>query len=89
MPAKTISKRKPIKPRWVISESGEAVAVLIDIDEYREMQRQLGEVATRAEENSPEALDLLKKAEADIKAGRLTRHADVVKAVRKRRHQHD
>jgi hypothetical protein len=89
MPAKTISKRKPIKPRWVISESGEAVAVLIDIDEYRELQRRLGEVVTREEENSPEALDLLKKAEADIKAGRLTRHADVVKTVRKRRHQHD
>jgi hypothetical protein len=84
MPAKTISRHKPIKPRWVISESGEAVAVLIDIDEYREMQRRLGEVATHEEENSPEALDLLKKAEADIKAERLTRRTEAVKAVRKR-----
>jgi PHD/YefM family antitoxin component YafN of YafNO toxin-antitoxin module len=89
MPAKTISKRKPIKPRRVVSESGKVVAVIIDIDEYQELQRQLGEAPTPAEENSPEALELLKKAEADIKAGQLTRHADVVKAVRKRRHQHD
>jgi len=88
MSVRTIPKRKPIKPRWVISESGEAVAVLMDIDEYRELQRRLGEIATREEENSPEALELLKKAEADIQAGRLTRHTEVVKAVRKRR-QHD
>ena len=84
MPAKTISKRKPIKPRRVISESGKVVAVLIDIDDYREMQRQLGEAETRAEENSPEALDLLKKAEADIKAGRLTRHQALIRRLNSR-----
>jgi len=82
-----IPKSKQTKPRWVVSESGEAVAVLIDIDEYRELQRRLGEIGTREEENLPEALELLKKAEADIQAGRLTPHADVVKAVHKRRRQ--
>jgi predicted transcriptional regulator len=49
------------------------------------VEQEAGEIATREEENSPEALELLKKGEADIKAGRLTRHADVVKAVRKSR----
>jgi tetrahydromethanopterin S-methyltransferase subunit G len=71
-----------------VSESGEPVAVLVDIDEYNEMQRRLGEIATREEENDPEAVAWLEKAEADIRAGRLTRHAEVVKTVRKRR-RHD
>lgn len=44
-----------------------------------------GEIATQGEENSPQALKLLKKAEADIQAGRLTRHANMVKTVRKHR----
>ena len=85
MAVRSVSKRKRVEPRWVVSESGEAVAVLVDIDEYNEMQRRLGEIATREEENASEARALLEKAESDMRAGRLTRHADVVKAVRKRR----
>ena len=86
MAVRSVSRRKRIEPRWVVSESGEPVAVLVDIDEYNDMQRRLGEIATREEESNPAALTLLKKAEADIRAGRLTRHAEVVKTVRKRRH---
>ncbi len=85
MKTRTKRKRKNIEPRWVISEAGEAVAVLLDINEFRDMQKRLGEIATREEESAPDALALLEKGEADIKAGRLIRHADVVKAVRKRR----
>ncbi|MBI3244348.1 MAG: hypothetical protein HYZ49_18875 [Chloroflexi bacterium] len=85
MKTSTKRKRKNTEPRWVMSEAGEAVAVLLDINEFRDMQKRLGEIATREEESAPDALALLEKGEADIKAGRLTHHADVVKAVRKRR----
>ncbi len=85
MAVRNLPKRKRIEPRWVVSEAGEAVAVLVDIDEYNDMLRRLGEIATREEEQDTEALTLLEKAEADIQAGRLARHEEVVKAFRKRR----
>jgi len=85
MKARTVRKKKSSTPRWVMSETGEAVAVLLDINEFNDIQRRLGEIATREEESAPEALALLERGEADIKAGRLTRHAEVAKVIRKRR----
>ena len=89
MALRTVSRRKRSTPRWVMSESGEAVAVLMDIEEYQEMQRRLGEIATREEEGDPEALALLERAEADVKAGKLTPHTEIKLAVRKRRRRND
>ena len=85
MKTRTVRKKKSSAPRWVMSEAGEAVAVLLDINEFKDIQRRLGEIATREEENVSGALVLLEQGEADIKAGRLTRHAEVAKATRKRR----
>lgn len=46
-------------------------------------KRRLVGIATGDEEISPEELALLEEGEADIKAGRLIPHAEVVKSVRK------
>lgn len=85
MKTKTTRKGKSTQPRWVMSETGETVAILLDINEFKDIQRRLGEIATGEEENSTDGLGLLEQGEADIKADRLTRHAEVVKLVRKQR----
>ena len=83
MAAPKTAQRKQTRPQWVVTESGKPVAVLVDIHEYNDMLRRLGEIATREEEGSPDGLALLEKGEADIMAGRLISHAEVVKSVRK------
>ena len=85
MTVQNAPRRKRVEPRWVVSKSGQPMAVLVDIDDYNDMQRRLGEIATREEENAPDALALLEKAEADIRTGRVKRHAVIVKSVRRRR----
>lgn len=83
MPARTTVSPKP--GQWVVNEKGQPVAVLIAIEEYRAMQERLGEIATREEESSPEAMRLLLEAEADIAAGRLVPHAAVARSARQPR----
>ena len=82
MAAPKTVRRKPAHPQWVVSDSGTPVAVLVDYQEYNDMLRRLGEIATREEENSPDGLALLEMGEADIKAGRLVLHAEVERSIR-------
>jgi hypothetical protein len=85
MAARTTGESVP--PQWVVDAQGQVTGVLIPIEEYRAMQEQLGEMATREEEASPEALRLLSQAKADMAAGWLVPHAGVVKRRRPRRTQ--
>ena len=66
----------------IVTEAGEPIAVIISLYDFEEMQRRLGEIATQEEERDPEALKMLERAEADIAAGRLLPHEEVVAMVK-------
>ena len=60
---------------FLIERAGKPLAVILGADRYAEMQ---GELATLQEERSPDARKLLRRAKADIVAGRLTHHDEVM-----------
>lgn len=60
---------------FLIERAGKPFAVIVGADRYAEMQ---GELATLQEERSPEGRKRLRRAKADIEAGRLTPHDEVM-----------
>jgi prevent-host-death family protein len=60
---------------FLIERAGRPLAVILGADRYAEMQ---SELATFQEERSPDARKRLRKAKADIQAGRLMPHDEVM-----------
>jgi prevent-host-death family protein len=60
---------------FLIERAGRPLAVILGADRYAEMQ---SELATLQEERSPEARKLLRRAKANIEAGRLITHDEVM-----------
>ena len=60
---------------FLIERAGKPLAVILGADRYAVMQ---SELATLQEERSPDARKLLRRAKADIVAGRLTHHDEVM-----------
>ena len=60
---------------FLIERAGRPLAVILGADRYAEMQ---SELATLQEERSEHARKRLRKAKADIEAGRLTPHDEVM-----------
>lgn len=60
---------------FLIERAGKPLAVIIGADRYAEMQ---SELATLQEERSTEGRKRLRRAKADIQAGRLTPHEEIV-----------
>ena len=60
---------------FLIERAGKPFAVIVGADRYAEMQ---SELATLQEERSPEGRKRLRRAKADIEAGRLTPHDEVM-----------
>ncbi len=59
---------------FLIERAGKPFAVIIGADRFAEMQ---SELATLQEERSPEGRKRLRRAKADIGAGRLTPHDEI------------
>jgi prevent-host-death family protein len=60
---------------FLIERAGKPFAVIVGADRYAEMQ---SELATLQEERSPESRKRLRRAKADIEAGRLTSHDEII-----------
>ena len=60
---------------FLIERAGRPLAVIMGADRYAELQ---SELATLQEERSPDGRKRLRRAKADIGAGRLTAHEEVM-----------
>ena len=60
---------------YLIERAGRPMAVLIGVEEYEQLRSRL---ATLEEMLHPEALEKLERAKADIEAGRITPHEEVI-----------
>ena len=60
---------------FLIERAGKPFAVIVGADRYEEMQ---SELATLQEERSPEGRKRLRRAKADIEAGRVTPHDEIM-----------
>ncbi|HSB79427.1 MAG TPA: type II toxin-antitoxin system Phd/YefM family antitoxin [Candidatus Methylomirabilis sp.] len=60
---------------FLIERAGKPVAVIVGADGYEEMQ---SELATLQEERSPEGRKRLRRTKADLEAGRVTPHDEIM-----------
>jgi prevent-host-death family protein len=63
---------------FLIERAGRPLAVIVGADRYAEMQ---SELATLQEERSAEGRKRLRRAKADIAAGRLTAHEEIMQRL--------
>lgn len=70
---------------WIITKSGEPRAILLGFDEYEELA---SKAATYDEISDPEAVRMDMLADADIKAGRVYTHEEVMAKAREQRRKH-
>jgi prevent-host-death family protein len=67
---------------WIITKSGEPRAILLGFDEYEELT---SKAATYEEMSDPEAVRMDMIADADIKAGRIYTHEEVMAMAREQK----
>lgn len=70
-----LESAKFLGQEFLIKRAGKPFAVIVGADRYAEMQ---SELATLQEERSPDGRKRLRRAKADIEAGRLTSHDEIM-----------
>lgn len=70
---------------WLVTKSDEPRAVLLGFDQYEEL---LSKAATYEEMSDAEAVRMDMIADADIKAGRVYTHEEVMAMAREQRRKH-